>query len=59
MFSMTFLFQTSNTYLVFGNITEAEGILILGVCLIALTIGIRWLLKRYESTSNSETDNRF
>jgi len=52
------ILQTSNTYLVFGNLTEAEGILFLGVCLIALTIGIRWFLKRYDSTSTSETDNQ-
>ena len=53
MFWTVILFQT---YLIFGRITETEGILILGICLVALTIGIRWFFKKTESNPNSNTD---
>lgn len=58
MFSAVILFQTSNTYLIFGNISESEGILFLGILLIAVTIGIRYFLKKAEVNSNTETDKK-
>jgi hypothetical protein len=53
MITPVLLFQT---YLIFGKITETEGILILGICLVAITIGIRWFLKKIGATPNSNTD---
>jgi hypothetical protein len=58
MFLNPILLQTSNTYLVFGGITETEGILFLGILLIALTIGIRWFLKKPEANSNTKTNKK-
>ncbi len=49
-----FLFQTSNSNYLFGYVSETEAILFFGVCLIILTIVIRWVLKKYEATQNSE-----
>ena len=54
MFPPVMLFQA---YLILGRITESEGTLILGICLIALTIGIRWFLKKAEAAPGSGTDN--
>jgi hypothetical protein len=53
MVAPVILFQA---YLILGRITETEGILILGICLIALTIGIRWILNKITASSDSETD---
>lgn len=55
MIAPVILFQT---YLIFGKITETQGILILGICLIVLTIGIRWFLKKTKTAASSNIDKR-
>ena len=49
------ILQNSNGMMIFGKIDENLAIFILAVLLIVVTIGIRWLLKRYDNKTNSKS----
>lgn len=49
-----FLFLLKNYNLLIGDIPESLGLLVLGVALIALTIGIRWFMNDSEEKDHSE-----
>ncbi|NJM52552.1 MAG: hypothetical protein HC846_03615 [Blastocatellia bacterium] len=48
------LIDTPNGNLLFGYISETGGIMIFGICLVIATIGIRWVLKRYEEGNSKK-----
>ena len=53
---LAILYQNSTEMMLFGRIDETVAILILAVGLIAVTIGIRWALKKYENKTNSKSE---
>lgn len=44
-----FLADLTNAYLLFADVPESLALLVFGVCLIAATVGLRRLLKRYDA----------
>lgn len=50
------LIDTPNGNLLFGYISETGAIMIFGICLVIATIGIRWVLKRFEETTKSKDE---
>lgn len=50
------LVDTPNGNLLFGFISETGAIMIFGICLIIATIGIRWLLNKYEESTKSKEE---
>lgn len=52
------IFQNSSGALIFGKIDETLAILLFAVFLIAVTIGIRWVLNKYDNKTNSEAKNK-
>lgn len=55
---LAILYQNSNGMMLFGKIDETFAILIVAVGLIAVTIGIRWALKKYENKTNTDAKNK-
>ena len=53
---MFYLMQATNQNLILGFMPESLGLLIFGIALIALTIGLRWILKKSESESNAAVE---
>ena len=51
MFLMTVLVDAPSGSLFFGYLSETETVLLFGIILVALTIGIRWVLKKYEESA--------
>jgi cadmium resistance protein CadD (predicted permease) len=47
---------TSIVNFLLGGFTETEIVLLFGICLVILTIGIRWFLKRHEQPSEDKTN---
>lgn len=52
MFWNKVLVDTPNGSLFFGYLSETGAVLLFGILLVALTIGVRWFLKRYEEPQN-------
>lgn len=44
------LIDALNGNFLFGYLSETEIVLLFGIILVALTIGIRWFLKKYEES---------
>ena len=53
---MIWLLQATNQNLILGFVPESLGLLIFGVVLIALTVALRWILKRGESHSDVKVE---
>jgi hypothetical protein len=55
MFSL--LLQTANQNLLLGFVPESIGLLIFGFGLIALTVGLRWALKKGDADRDAEPED--
>lgn len=53
---MTLMLQTANQNLLLGLVPESVGLLIFGFGLIALTIGLRWALKKGDAGVNTKQE---
>lgn len=54
MLWITILIDAPNGSFFFGYLSETATVLLFGIVLVALTVGIRWFLKKYEE-SGEET----
>lgn len=52
MFWIMVFADSTNGSLFWGQFSETQTVLIFGLCLIVLTIGIRWFLKKPEQTND-------
>ena len=53
---MFFLFDVASRNLLLGFVPESLGLLIFGVGLILLTIGLRWIMKRNQKSTDSAVE---
>ena len=42
--------------LFFGYLSESQTVLLFGIILVALTIGIRWIIKKYEQSEDKTNE---
>ena len=60
MWLISLLLETGNGGLFLGYLSETEIVLLFGICLVVLTIGLRWILNRYdrEVTKNGRNEEK-
>lgn len=56
MFWIMIFADSTNGSLFLGKFSETQTVLIFGLCLIILTIVIRWFLKKTEQTNNKSKE---